>query len=253
MLAIPFILISLLTFLSTSTAASIPSTANGLELLSPSAAISGIPPLGSMHPVDPVKFSDWAGEMKLEDCQHATALLGGRVAYVNPATLYTFWSRRWTVQPPGNEWELPFGARYGRLMTSFVDLNGRPLPHLSKFTHVRLGTCVLVFRMSKDFGSSVLPLADGSSYVDMSSDLPSGEISWHDLLLMTNWALQMVQETGRGLWTPNFGFGGSKIITLYLPRTSVMGRRWTGDMRAQRYPIGDLLWAANGTGSVSSS
>ena len=79
-------------------------------------------------PIDPVKYSDWAGEMKFEDCQRAKGLLGGRVAYVNPATLYTFWSRQWTIQPQGAEWELPFGARYGKLITSFVDLNGRHFP-----------------------------------------------------------------------------------------------------------------------------
>lgn len=62
--------------------------------------------------VDPSYYTDWAGNLDPDDCTRAYGLLNGRIAYWNPATRWTFWSRRWVIQPEGLQWELPFGASY---------------------------------------------------------------------------------------------------------------------------------------------
>jgi len=45
----------------------------------------------------------------------ASGLLNGRVAYYDPNKIWTFWSKRWVVQPEHDDWELPFGTTCGGL------------------------------------------------------------------------------------------------------------------------------------------
>lgn len=62
--------------------------------------------------VDPRRHPDWAGMMNPSDCVRARGLFNGRIAHFDPDKRVTFWSRRWTKVPEGDQFELPFGARY---------------------------------------------------------------------------------------------------------------------------------------------
>lgn len=107
-------LITLL-FAIISLAMSIPTPEDG-SITQPSGSNtnSAIDRLNSTLRVDPTQHPDWAGVMHLSDCAKARFYFNGRVAFYDPQKSMTFWSRRWTVRPPGNEFELPFGAKYSK-------------------------------------------------------------------------------------------------------------------------------------------
>ncbi|KAL8650164.1 MAG: hypothetical protein Q9226_005260 [Calogaya cf. arnoldii] len=117
--------------------------------------------------VDPSRHPDWAGVMQLSDCQKAQYYFKGRVAFYNPKKPMTFWSRKWTVRPEGDEFELPFGMRWK--------------------------TCTLLLRMAKDFGNNVLPI--NNEFADEIDDLPAAMITWDDILDSVNDTLEHIEAT----------------------------------------------------------
>lgn len=108
------------------------------------------------------------------------------------------------------------------------------------------GTCVLVFRIQKDFGSHVLPLRHGG-FFDASRGPPQTVASLEDLLISARFMLPEVEDTDRPAWQFGANVGGGFVAVLYLPRTSVMARRWASDMQSQLSPIGGILGPVNGT------
>ena len=251
MLSLNIFSIVLYTLLCTTIAANIPTPANGLTQSLPSGVDTGSAPANApIYPVDVQENPNWSGTFKADDCRRARGLLEGRVAYYDPRIEWTFWSREWLVIPPSTSqhWELPFGARYG---SSCPCLSGYQIQRFHSLMYYREGTCVLLLRMGKDFGDRNLPLEGRNQYANNDNNEPQANTSWQGLLTMADIALNIVQLYERPVWTYNIGLEARYIDTLYLPKSSYFARRWSGDMRSQRYPLGDLLWAANGTGSAS--
>lgn len=75
---------------------------------------SPISPLDPDLGINPSLHPDWAGDLQFSDCVKARYYFNGRVAFYNPKKTITFWSRKWTVRPEGDEFELPFGVRYSK-------------------------------------------------------------------------------------------------------------------------------------------
>lgn len=90
------------------------------------------------------------------------------------------------------------------------------------------GSCVLMLRISKDFGDHVLPLSGGRGYARASTSPGWGHFEWSDIFPMMELLGREMAERGRQPgWT--FGLIGAYIATiLYLPATSAMSRQWAG-------------------------
>ncbi|KAL8856833.1 MAG: hypothetical protein Q9178_006550 [Gyalolechia marmorata] len=182
-------------------------------------SVSGL--LNSTLRVDPSQHPDWAGVMHMSDCAKARYYFNGRVEFYNPKKVITFWSRRWTVQPPEDEFELPFGVKYR--------------------------TCTLLVRMAKDFGDNVLP-NDGSGYSDESYALPMADFTWEDILEAIEDLQAYTESFEAPGWTYGMNMGGQEAVVMFIPSSSVMARRWATNMRAE---LRHVLVGVNGmVGSV---
>ncbi|KAI4198694.1 MAG: hypothetical protein LQ346_002714 [Caloplaca aetnensis] len=186
---------------------------------------SAIDRLNSTLRVDPTQHPDWAGVMHLSDCAKARFYFNGRVAFYDPQKSMTFWSRRWTVRPPGNEFELPFGAKY------ICRIERAPPTE----------TCTILVRMAKDFGKNVLP--NGNGFTDESDDPPAAAFVWGDILDSLDYLENEVVESNAPAWTYGYTMEGPEAVLMVLPSSSVMSRRWAADMRAG---LGDVQVGANG-------
>ncbi|KAL8919557.1 MAG: hypothetical protein Q9172_004932 [Xanthocarpia lactea] len=219
-LIIPSLSILLVTL--TSVAISIPNPTEA-SITQPSGSntnsTSGL--LNSTLRIDPTQHPDWAGVMHPSDCAKARYYFNGRVGMYNPKKVMTFWSRTWTVQPPGDEFELPFGTKYR--------------------------TCTLLVRMAKDFGDDVLP-NEGSGFADESDDLPMADFTLEDILEAIEGLQEYIEYLEAPAWTYGLDLEGQEAVVMFLPSSSVMARRWATDMRAGLRPV---LVGVNGTvGSV---
>lgn len=113
----PWHLISLTVLLFTlpSLVTSIPTPAHTLR--TSSSGVNTTSPISPLDPdlgINPSLHPDWAGDLQFSDCTKARYYFNGRVAFYNPKKTITFWSRKWTVRPEGDEFELPFGTRYSK-------------------------------------------------------------------------------------------------------------------------------------------
>ncbi|KAL8774585.1 MAG: hypothetical protein Q9209_000958 [Squamulea sp. 1 TL-2023] len=150
--------------------------------------------------VDRRKHSEWAGDMKPSDCAKARALFGGRVDFYNPYWPINFWSRKWTVQPPGpHPFELPFGVRYR--------------------------TCTLLMRMAKDYGDDVIFYRE--SPLHLARNPAESLFSWWEVLQLIDHLLEDVQSHDMPLW----GLVDEAIV-VFIPSSSAMSRRWATGMRS---------------------
>ncbi|KAL9054838.1 MAG: hypothetical protein Q9206_003375 [Seirophora lacunosa] len=209
------------------------------DLAQPSATVS--------YAIDPVQHPDWAGNFVLSDCEKARYYFRGRVAFYNPNKHLTFWSRRWTTEPEGvgETFELPFGYKYSEsplLQTGpenpSIDLSNRSAE-----------TCTILLRMAKDFGAKVLPVGDG--FVNVTDWPNSGSFRWRDVLkALDGLFYDVVSTTG-----PDWAFGGEfdagwQSVVMYIPSSSVISRRWAGDMRGTRRRPNVVLGGRNRTAST---
>ncbi|KAL8916062.1 MAG: hypothetical protein Q9208_008716 [Pyrenodesmia sp. 3 TL-2023] len=210
----------------TSLATSIPnSTEASRARPSGSNKTSAIDLLTSKPGVDPSQHPDWAGVMHPSDCAKARYYFNGRVAMYDPIKPMTFWSRRWTVRPPGDEFELPFGTKHK--------------------------TCTLLVRMAKDFGDDVLPIIlpdEGSGFSDESDAFPAAEFDWEDILDSIDGLQALTAYIEQPSWMHGLSAGAQEAVVMFIPSSSIMSRRWAADMRAG---FGDILVGVNGViGSV---
>ncbi|KAI4268701.1 MAG: hypothetical protein L6R38_007746 [Xanthoria sp. 2 TBL-2021] len=221
---------------------------------------SPIDPLISNVGIDPSRHPDWAGVMQLSDCEKARNYFNGRVAFYNPKKPMTFWSQRWTVRPPGDEFELPFGTRYSKsrnlsppskLQIPLSPLVSRSSPKHGSFVvglyvlneHRQLETCTLLLRMAKDFGNNVLPI--GGEFSDETDNLPAAILTWEDILDSIKDTLEHVEYIKTPDWTYGYSQEGHEAVVMFIPSSSVMSRRWTTDMRAG---LGDVMLRVHGPG-----
>jgi len=100
--------------------------------------------------------------------------------------------------------------------------------------------------MGKDFGNMVLPMGK-DDYLDLEGGNPESLITWGDILMMNPYMLDEVIRHGLPVWSPGQGHEGSRVMILYLTRSSGVRRTWAADMRSQWTPLGDILWASNTT------
>ncbi|KAI4215942.1 MAG: hypothetical protein L6R36_009356, partial [Xanthoria steineri] len=163
-----------------------------------------INPLDPDQGINPFFHPDWAGDLQFSDCTKARYYFNGRVAFYNPKKIITFWSRKWTVRPEGDEFELPFGMRYK--------------------------TCTILVRMAKDFGNNVLPV--GGKFSDETEDPPAAKFTWEDILGSIAVTLEHVEKVKFPDWTYGYSPGGQEAVMMVIPSSSVMSRRWAMDMRA---------------------
>ncbi|KAL8805648.1 MAG: hypothetical protein Q9223_003006 [Gallowayella weberi] len=175
-------------------------------------------PWGIDFTVDPGRHPDWAGDMNLGDCVRARGLFNGRIAYYDPEERIIFWSRKWTKIPDGDQFELPFGAKYK--------------------------TCTLLVRMAKDFGTDVLPIRD--DYMDFSSRAPWALIKWEEITAVLQSLLNDIDKYHMPVWTVGTSNGWDAVV-MFIPTRSVMSRRWAVDMRATGRTLGDVPAERNGT------
>lgn len=199
-----------------------------------------IPQNSPIFRVNPQDHPDWAGEFKSDDCMRASGLLNGRVAYYDPQKKWIFWSKRWVVKPSQDDWELPFGTTYGGL---------HPVSSSEKSADLAscgVETCTLLIRMGKDYGKGVLPMGK-DYYLDTDGDDPKASIKWVDILQLNPYMLDELQRHGQPAWSSGLGIGGRQVMILYLPKSSTMRKTWAADIRSQRSPLGDILWASNTT------
>ncbi|CAO1600514.1 hypothetical protein XANCAGTX0491_004199 [Xanthoria calcicola] len=203
----PWHLISLtiLLFTLTSLVTSIPTPADTLR--TSSSGVNTSLPINHLDPdqgINPSLHPDWAGDLQFSDCTKAQYYFNGRVAFYNPKKTITFWSRKWTVRPEGDEFELPFGTKYK--------------------------TCTILVRMAKDFGNNVLPV--GGKFSDESDDPPSANFTWEDIIGSVAVTLEHVEHVKFPDWTYGYSTGGQEAVMMVIPSSSVMSRRWAMDMRA---------------------
>ncbi|KAL8902191.1 MAG: hypothetical protein Q9207_004844 [Kuettlingeria erythrocarpa] len=243
--------LTILIFVLTSLAISIPTPIDGsIEKASGSNTHSAIDRLNTTLRVDPSRHPDWAGVMNLSDCAKARFYFNGRVAMYDPEKPMTFWSRRWTVRPPGDEFELPFGMKYSKspsfpLISRFSEEHHHP--SLCRIERARpTETCTILLRMAKDFGKNVLP--NGNEFTDESDDPPAAEFVWEDILDSLDVLEDDVAGSKAPGWTYGYNMEGPEAVLMVLPSSSVMSRRWAADMRAG---LGDVQVGMDGRfGSV---
>ena len=120
------------------------------------------------------------------------------------------------------------------------------LQHI-RLTESVLGTCVLVFRIQKDFGSHVLPLSGQGGFWDATRAPPQTVATLEDLLFSARIMLAEVERIDRPAWQFGAHVGGGYVTVLYLPRSSVMARRWASDLQSQLSPTSGILGSGNGT------
>ncbi|KAL8679277.1 MAG: hypothetical protein Q9186_004421 [Xanthomendoza sp. 1 TL-2023] len=168
--------------------------------------------------VNPGKHPDWAGVMNPSDCVRARSLFNGRIAYYDPEKRMIFWSRTWTIIPEGDQFELPFGAKYK--------------------------TCTLLVRMAKDYGTGVLPIGD--DYMDFSNRPPWALIKWEEIVVVLQSLLNDIGDQHWPVWTVGAGYAWD-VVVMFIPTRSVMSRRWATDMRATWRRLEDILAHTNGT------
>ncbi|KAI4108883.1 MAG: hypothetical protein LQ339_002001 [Xanthoria mediterranea] len=210
--------LTVLFFTLTSLVTSIPTPADTLR--TSSSGVNTTIPINPLDPdqgINPFFHPDWAGDLQFSDCTKARYYFNGRVAFYNPKKTITFWSRKWTVRPEGDEFELPFGMRY---ITGLLMLNH----------HRRIETCTILVRMAKDFGNNVLPV--GGKFSDESDDPPAAKFTWEDILGSIAVTLEHVEKVKFPDWTYGYSPGGQEAVMMVIPSSSVMSRRWAMDMRA---------------------
>ncbi|KAL8684837.1 MAG: hypothetical protein Q9224_006107, partial [Gallowayella concinna] len=113
--------------------------------------------------VNPDKHPDWAGVMNPSDCVRARSLFNGRIAYYDPEKRMIFWSRTWTIIPEGDQFELPFGAKYSVLPIGddYMDFSNRPPWALIKWEEI----IVVLQSLLNDIGDQHWPVwTVGASY-----------------------------------------------------------------------------------------
>ena len=99
--------------LASTSAFSLPTSADASQRTQPSRTDSALPRLlGSVLPVETKIYPDWAGQFNPDDCEHALRLVHGRLEHIDPDKQWIFWSRRWVPEPVGDSWELPFGWKH---------------------------------------------------------------------------------------------------------------------------------------------
>ncbi|KAL8680150.1 MAG: hypothetical protein Q9186_003617 [Xanthomendoza sp. 1 TL-2023] len=138
-----------------------------------------------------------------------------RVSFYNPKKYTTFWSRKWTVSPEDNEFELPFGWTFG--------------------------TCTILVRMGKDFGDDVLPIPFYGKYEKTSTYPAEAYCIWDDILWSLDYLLGDFILSKMPGWAPGLGMGARYIVAVYVPNKSPMARRWTDGMRSRRFLGGEWL------------
>lgn len=106
--------------------------------------------------------------------------------------------------------------------------------------------------MAKDFGNDVLPLAYGG-FLEASTRDAKAQATWFDVTYPAKRLfLDVIQPRGLPAWQTATGIGGSNVVLMFVPETSVIGRDWTRDMRGVvRSAMGDLLIAGNRTVELS--
>ncbi|KAL8847601.1 MAG: hypothetical protein Q9221_007378 [Calogaya cf. arnoldii] len=249
------ILFSIVLFPLTSLAMSIPTPADTAE--AQSAGANTTSPLEFLNlKVDPARHPDWAGVMQLSDCKKAQYYFKGRVAFYNPKKPMTFWSRKWTVRPPGEEFELPFGMRWSKSRNLLPIQRPSLSCCIQTLTRYPLGldlfmlnanrqteTCTLLLRMGKDFGNNVLPI--NREFADETEDLPAAMITWEDILDSMHDTLEHVEAVKFPDWTYAYGKEGPAAVVMFIPSSSVISRRWAPDIRAG---LGNIVIGPHGSG-----
>ncbi|KAG7008667.1 hypothetical protein G7Y79_00004g012510 [Physcia stellaris] len=213
------LLVTFLGLISISGAATIPSGTKSLNRVSSTSPFSM---LGSVQPVNPQQHPDWLGDFASSDCEHAFQNMTEQFAHDDLDATHLFWSRKWRLSPPRGPRpiELPLGTRFG--------------------------TCILLFRIGKDFGDHVLPTWGG--FHQTSQYPPWTAASLNDLLHSARYILIEVENLDRPAWYYGAHHGGSYVTIMYLPRRSFMARRWASDyVSAEAGPIRGILGSTNGT------
>ncbi|KAL8930020.1 MAG: hypothetical protein Q9172_000252 [Xanthocarpia lactea] len=181
----------------------ISSIANALPPRTPfgaSLATASANPLATL--VDPRTHPDWAGPFNSNDCKQAIILMKQSVVQYGARELLIFWSSKWITRPQTkNTFELPWISHSG--------------------------TCVILFRIGKDFGDNVLPSDEG--YAHLSGYPPIAWSTWAHLLAVMDELVDLIikDERGRIGWQsiPNRRVAA---IALVLPKNSQMSRTWAG-------------------------
>ncbi|KAL8797092.1 MAG: hypothetical protein Q9182_007245 [Xanthomendoza sp. 2 TL-2023] len=187
--------------------------------------------------VNPGRHPDWAGDMNPSDCVRARGFFNGRIAYYDPKKRMIFWSRKWTIIPDGDQFELPFGAN--------VPMKRLPNPmRLPALITRESETCTLLVRMAKDFGTDVLPI--GEDYVDFSDRAPWALIKWEEITMVLQGLLNEIDRHHSPVWTVGAS-NGWDVVVMFIPTRSKISRRWAMDMRATGRRLGDVVAERNRT------
>ncbi|KAL8911934.1 MAG: hypothetical protein Q9171_002976 [Xanthocarpia ochracea] len=172
-----------------------PRTPFGASLVTTSAN-----PLATL--VDPRNNPDWAGLFNSNDCKQAITLMKRSVVQYNAREILIFWSNKWIIRPPAeNTFELPWISHSG--------------------------TCVILFRIAKDFGDNVLPFDEG--YAHLSSFFPIAWSSWAHIFTVMDDLVDLIikDDHGRLGWQSIINRNVA-AIALVLPKNSQMSRMWAG-------------------------
>lgn len=176
----------------------------------------------SISCVSPTEEPDWAGPIHATDCTAALFTLTNEVSLYQDQ-YFTFWSQKFRPSvEPSMGWELPYGKAAGQSITPNL---------LTSYSSIQLttwaipGTCIVLFRIAKDFGDDVLPLPYDRphNYLKTSTRQPTDQGRWDWLLRSLAALLPCVQGNGEpGWWTSPYGNG----ILMLLPSESAMARQW---------------------------
>lgn len=86
--------------------------------------------------------------------------------------------------------------------------------------------------MGKDFGDGVLPLQDGR-YMQGSTCLPEVLLRWGSIIWPIQDLLQIAEGTNQAAWTTALNVGGSSVVVILMPSSSVFAQRWASGMNRQ--------------------
>ncbi|KAM0804811.1 hypothetical protein BDR22DRAFT_817878 [Usnea florida] len=172
--------------------------------LDPSLTLGAPGAANSLHCVSPRDHPDWGGPITYKDCYTALGDLSNRLG--NQKWNWQLWSARYGTKPAsGHPLQLPLGATRG--------------------------SCTLLLRIGRDFGSDVIPYDDGG-YVDATGWPTEGLASSLELLLPLQLDLIPGCVGGEGLpgWNPLAAHPPEYMqgpgFALVLPSTSRMAQRW---------------------------
>lgn len=201
-------------------AALLPTATRDVTIYSPTleAAVPNVSP----NCVSPTEEPDWAGPIDATDCTAALFTLTNQVSIYGDQ-YFTFWSKK--IRPsvePSMGWELPYGKTAGEFITPNVSISYSPV----QLTTLALpGTCVVLFRIAKDFGDTVIPLpyAGPHNYLKTSTRQPTARERWEILLVLLSSLLNCVQTNGEPGWTTSPSANG---ILMLLSTESAMARQW---------------------------